>query len=430
MKLLNYTSIYFSIILIIIIPIWAGLFYYAMLDEVYDSMDDGLDNQRLLIVSEARKDSTILKKANFEEGNYSITAITAGQAKDHRDIFIDTLMYMQNEKDYEPVRMLKTVFNNGNSYYSMRVITSMVEEDDLITELTQALLLLYFGLILTIVVLNSYLLRNIWKPFYFLMNQLRSFKLKDGQPLTLSKTRIDEFNFMQKTIQRFLTKNIESYNKQKQFIENASHELQTPLAIAMNKLELLADKTSINEEQGELLGSALNSLERLKRLNQSLLLLSKIENDQFDEISEVNVNDLVRKLLDDFKEQIEFHKLDLSLKEEAVCVWLINPDLADIMLSNLIKNAVRHSKPGKTIRIIISSEQLSIENDGGTALVEQVIFQRFYKGSASTESTGLGLAIAKAVADVSHLKLEYHYLGKHVFSITPKIRRFPNSFQN
>ena len=244
MKLLNYTSIYFSIILIIIIPIWAGLFYYAMLDEVYDSMDHGLDNQRLLIVSEARKDSTVLKKANFEEGNYSIKAITAGQAKDHRDIFIDTLMYMQNEKDYEPVRMLKTVFNNGNSYYSMRVITSMVEEDDLIAELTKSLLLLYFGLILTIVVLNSYLLSNIWKPFYFLMNQLRSFKLKDGQPLTLSKTRIDEFNFMQKTIQRFLTKNIESYNKQKQFIENASHELQTPLAIAMNKLELLADKTA------------------------------------------------------------------------------------------------------------------------------------------------------------------------------------------
>jgi signal transduction histidine kinase len=430
MKLLNYTSIYFSIILIIIIPIWAGLFYYAMLDEVYDSIDDGLDNQRLLIVSEARKDSTILKKANFEEGNYSITAITAVQANDHRDIFIDTLMYMQNEKDYEPVRMLKTVFNNGNSYYSMRVITSMVEEDDLITELTRALLLLYFGLILTIVVLNSYLLRNIWKPFYFLMNQLRSFKLKDGQPLTLSKTRIDEFNFMQKTIHRFLTKNIESYNKQKQFIENASHELQTPLAIAMNKLELLADKTLINEEQGELLGSALNNLERLKRLNQSLLLLSKIENDQFDEISEVNVNDLVRKLLDDFKEQINFHQLDLSLKEETVCVWLINPDLADIMLSNLIKNAVRHSNRGKTIRIIISSKQLSIENDGGTALDEQIIFQRFYKSSTSTESTGLGLAIAKAVADVSQLKLEYHYPGKHVFTITPIMKRFPNSFQN
>ncbi|MEJ6978981.1 HAMP domain-containing sensor histidine kinase [Pedobacter sp. P351] len=399
----------------IIIPIWAGLFYVAMLDEVYDSMDDGLDNQRLLIISQAGKDSTVLNRSNFEEGNYSISVVNEAKAKNHKDIFIDTLMYMQNEKDFEPVRMLKTVFMKNNRYYHMRVITSMVEEDDLITELTHALLWLYFGLIFTIIILNNSLLRNTWRPFYLLMNQLRAFKLNDAKPLKLSKTRIDEFNIMQDTVQRFLSNNIDSYNNQKQFIENASHELQTPLAIALNKLELLAENPALNEDQAELLGSALNNLERLKRLNQSLLLLSKIENDQFDGSIEISVNALVKKLLEDFSDQVDFYNLKLVLTESGDCKWIMNPDLADILLSNLIKNAIKHSSVGDKISVIISENRLVIENDGNTPLDAKAIFQRFYKSSASTESTGLGLSIAKAVAAVSHLSLSYHYDEKHVF---------------
>ena len=420
MKLLNYTSTYFSIILMIIIPIWAGLFYYAMLDEVYDSMDDGLDNQRLLIISKAGTDSTVFDRGSFEEGNYSISPITEAKARTHKDIYIDTLMYMQNEKDYEPVRMLQTVFKKDNSYYQMRVITSMVEEDDLVTELTNALLWLYFGLVLTIIILNNSLLRNIWKPFYQLVNQLKGFKLHDAKPLKLLNTRIDEFNLMQDTVQRFLKNNIAAYTNQKQFIENASHELQTPLAIALNKLELLAENDQLNEDQGQLLNSALSNLERLKRLNQSLLLLSKIENEQFDGSTAVNINELAKKLLEDFSEQLEFYSLKLDYLENDLVTWIINPDLADILLSNLIKNAIKHTAENGYIRITIGDNQFLIENSADTGLDERVIFQRFYKGSSSSQSTGLGLAIAKAITTVSHLTLNYLYDGKHVFILKPK----------
>ena len=420
MKLLNYTSTYFSIILMIIIPIWAGLFYYAMLDEVYDSMDDGLDNQRLLIISKAGTDSTVFDRGSFEEGNYSISPITEAKARTHKDIYIDTLMYMQNEKDYEPVRMLQTVFKKDNSYYQMRVITSMVEEDDLVTELTNALLWLYFGLVLTIIILNNSLLRNIWKPFYQLVNQLKGFKLHDAKPLKLLNTRIDEFNLMQDTVQRFLKNNIAAYTNQKQFIENASHELQTPLAIALNKLELLAENDQLNEDQGQLLNSALSNLERLKRLNQSLLLLSKIENEQFDGSTAVNINELAKKLLEDFSEQLEFYSLKLDYLENDLVTWIINPDLADILLSNLIKNAIKHTAENGYIRITIDDNQFLIENSADTGLDERIIFQRFYKGSSSSQSTGLGLAIAKAITTVSHLTLNYLYDGKHVFILKPK----------
>ncbi len=419
MKLLNYTSGYFSILLMVIIPVWAGIFYFAMLDEVYDSMDDGLDNQRQLIISKASQDSTIVNHTNFEEGNYSVQPISAGLARRHTDTYIDTLMYMQNEQDFEPVRMLQTVFRKGEKYYQMRVITSMVEEDDLIMELTYALLWLYFGLILTILVLNNFLLRNIWKPFYRVIVQLQDFKLNNVQRLKPFTTNVDEFNVMQDAVQHFLENNIAVYNQQKQFIENASHELQTPLAIAINKLELLAENRILGDKDAGLLNSALNNLERLKRLNQSLLLLSKIENDQYADPKEVNINLLTKRLMEDFADQITFYELRFHLREDGEFVPKLNADLADVLLSNLIKNAIKHTAGGGLIEIIIDDNQFVIQNEGAEALDEDVIFQRFYKGSSAASSTGLGLAIAKAVAKASHLQLVYRFDKKHIFTVKP-----------
>ncbi|SKB45120.1 sensor histidine kinase [Daejeonella lutea] len=421
MKLLNYTSGYFLIVLMVIIPIWAGLFYYAMLDEVYDSMDDGLDNQRQLIISKAALDTAILTHKDFEEGNYAVMPVSPNAARKHTDLYIDTMMYMQNEKDFEPVRMLQTVFRKGEDYYQMRVITSMVEEDDLVSELGYSLMWLYFGLVATILVLNNFLLKNIWKPFYRLIRQLQTFKLTNIQQIKMSQTRVDEFNLMQNTVQLFLDNTVSVYNQQKQFIENASHELQTPLAIAINKLELLAEHNSLGDAQAELLETALDNLERLKRLNQSLLLLSKIENDQFEDVREVNVNLLINKLKDDFSDQIDFYKLVFTFSEQSQCIWRMNPDLADIMFSNLIKNAIKHTPQGGIISIKIKSSSISFENEGSAALDESLLFQRFHKISKSESSTGLGLAIAKAIAKVSLLSLNYRYEGKHIFTVTPAV---------
>src|SRR5688572_8858242 len=129
MKVLNYTTSYFAIILLILISIWASIFYYAMLDEIYDSIDDGLDNQKGLILQKIAIDPTILNKSNFEEGDYSIKEINSPIVRNSSDLYIDTMMYMQNEKDFEPVRLLKTIFQHKDKYYQMQVITSMVEED-------------------------------------------------------------------------------------------------------------------------------------------------------------------------------------------------------------------------------------------------------------------------------------------------------------
>lgn len=418
MKLLNLTSRYFAIALLILIPIWAAIFYYAMLDEIYDSIDDGLDNQKGLIVRKASADTLLLSKNNFDEGDYAIREISPAIASTVYDQYIDTMMYMENEKSEEPVRMLKTVFLQDNRYYSLMVVTSMVEEDDLIRELLYAMLWLYGGLVITIVVLNNFLLKKIWKPFQDLLVQLRSFRLDKPVQIVSTPSKVEEFTKLSDTVQKLLDRNIHIYSSQKQFTENASHELQTPLAIAITKLETLAEDNRLSEDQLSLLSAALDNLERLTRLNKSLLLLSKIDNRQFPDVQPVELNAITRKVLEDFSDQAEFNKLRINYTDTGVCVQQMNADLALIMITNLVKNAIVHNHHGGFVHVTISGTNLVVENSGSSvSLEENRIFERFHSGQVLPDSTGLGLAIVKAIADVSHTIVSYEFTGVHRITV-------------
>ena len=419
MKLLNYTSSYFSIILLIIIPVWAGLFYFAMLDEIYDSMDDGLGNQKLLVINRVAQYPALLNKRDFQEGNYAIQPISFGQAKDHKDLYSDTLMYMQNENDFEPVRMLKTVFTHQGQYYSMRLITSMVEEDDLVFSLFTALIWLYLGLVITIILLNNLLLQRIWRPFNRLIDQLGSFKLEKSKPLQHTDTKIDEFNMLNSAVDKMLKTNIETFNSQKQFIENASHELQTPLAVTFNKLERLAETGELTSQQAELLSSAIDSLIRLKRLNQSLLLLSKIDNNQYADTQTVNVNLIAHRIVEDSEDLASYKQVEIVVEANDTCLWNLHPDLANILLSNLIMNAIKYNIPGGKVWVIIDKKTLTVKNNGvDRPLNEKRIFDRFYKEQESENSTGLGLAIVKAIANHFGIAVNYRYNSEHTFKLS------------
>ena len=418
MKLLNYTSVYFSLALLIIISIWAALFYYSMLIEIYDSIDDGLDNQKGLVIQKAASDTAILQKRNFEESDYAINEIPGGSAVDFHDSYIDTMMFMQNEKSDEPVRLLKTVFLQNGKYYELQVATSMVEEDDLIKQLFFAILWLYLGLVLSIIIFNNFLLKKIWQPFYRLLKHLKKFRLDKPEPISPIKTKVDEFSMLNETVQKFVQRNIDTYTSQKHFIENASHELQTPLAISINKLESLAEDEQLNPGQLKLVASALDHLERLTRLNKSLLLLSRIENKQFAEASPVDINGLTRKIAEDFSDQLNFNDLKLNIIEEDGCVQKMNPDLAVILIINLVKNAIIHNKPGGFVTITIDNKSLVIENSGiDKALDKAKIFGRFHTDEPAPGSSGLGLAIVKAISDLYHFTTTYHYDQKHIITI-------------
>ncbi|MBB6612681.1 HAMP domain-containing histidine kinase [Pontibacter sp. Tf4] len=428
MKLLNHTISYLAAILFIVITGWSALLYYNMLDEIYDSLDDGLANYKLLILQRVEQDSTLLQHHQFGEFNYAIKPISGPGALAHTDSYTDTLMYMEYEQDLEPVRMLKTVFRHQDAYYQLRVINTMVETDDLIMDLLYSIVWLYLGLLASILVVNNFLLKKTWKPFYRLINQLRTFRLEKQEPITYEATNVEEFKALNQAVGKLIQNSTDTYVSQKQFIENASHELQTPLAISLNKLELLVEENNLNEEQLRLLSGAIQNLERMARLNRSLLLLSKIENKQFVAEETVDLNALVKQLLNDFEEQIHYKAITIHLHEEGECRLHMNPDLATVLLTNLLKNALVHNHQQGTVTITIQPQQLTVANSGKKAepLNAQHIFSRFHHDSGSPTSTGLGLPIVKAIANIYNFQVNYSYSGQHLLTIVfGRSRRVP-----
>ncbi|MGV3611860.1 MAG: sensor histidine kinase [Fluviicola sp.] len=420
MKLIQRTIVYMSVALLVALSAWAFIFYVNMIDEVLDSIDDGLDNSKLLIIHEAERDSTVLLKHSFDEGNYAIRKIPEHHAMKHYDQYKDTLMYMENEDDLEPVRLLTTVFElKENEFYELKVISSMVEEDDLIEDLFYSLLWLYLILIITILVINTLVLRSMWKPFFSYLNRLAQFKLGKNEQVQPIQSKISEFQLLNKVVTEVLESNIRSFHNQKQLIENASHELQTPLAIALNKLQLLADNESLTEEAVKEVFQTIETLERLTRLNKSLLLLSKIENKQFLNEESVDLNTLIQSVIEDFRDQIAFKELELEFVVQNTLRVTMNPELARILITNLLKNAIRHnSKKGK-IEILLSGSGLQISNTGSAnPLDKDKLFKRFHKESEDKSSTGLGLAIVKSIVDLSGDQISYNYgLGIHQFTV-------------
>lgn len=419
MKLLNYTGIYFVGILMLIISIWAVIFYFIMLDEIYDSIDDGLDNQKGLVIQKAATDTATLYKNNFDETDYAIHEISPALAVDYQDTYIDTMMYMQNEQSDEPVRLLKTVFLQNGKYYQLQVATSMVEEDDLIKQLFYSLIWLYLSLIVVVIVLNNFLLKKIWRPFYHLLGQLKKFRLDKKQLVKTTATNVDEFGLLNDTVTEMLQRNIDTYNSQKAFIENAAHELQTPLAISINKLEMLTEKHSLPQEQLTIVADVMDNLERLARLNKSLLLISKIENRQFAEETPVDFNALIKQTIADFSDLADYHTIKINLSEQGIFTRTMNADLAAIFVLNLLKNALLHNEANGFVNIRIQSSKWTIENSGNKqALDSQKIFDRFHSGQPSASSSGLGLSIVKTIADLYGLKINYQFNGYHKMEIS------------
>lgn len=424
MKLLNKSLIYLSVSLFFLIGLWSAFFYFNMLNEIKESVDEGLDNYKRQIIFSVQKDTNILSKSNFDEGFFAIREIPQTEALLIKDTYIDTLMLMQDADDeapeQEPVRLLTTAFETNGKFYELEIINSMVEEDDLVEELLHEAVGLYLFLITTIILINNFVLKRLWQPFYSLLDQLKRYRI--GEKFPKVKTNTQEFNDLQKAVNTLLKRNIETYEQQKQFIANASHELQTPLAIATNKLELLVEKGDLQNEQAQNIAEVMDIFERLVRLNKSLLLLTKIENKQFLDNTNVSLNEVVKQSLSDLEGIAEFRGIKTSIYETAELTARMDISLANVVVSNLLRNALFHNVKNGIVDVEIFAKGIRISNTGFKSPInEQQLFSRFHKSENSVNGTGLGLAIAKAVCDLYGFKISYRFeLNLHSFEVRVK----------
>ena len=325
----NYTLKYLATALLIVIAAWTSLFYALMLEELYDNTDDGLKDQKIQIIRKAYEDDAVLKQNQFDLNQYRITPVSA---KDYleTDSFRNENFFMEYDEEMEPYRVLETFFidKNGN-HHKLEIRTATVEEDDFIESLLIALVVLYIFIVASILIINNISLKKIWKPFYSTLNYLSDYEFGQSKKLMTSKTRITEFKLLDSEINKMISRNEKSVYQQKQFIENASHELQTPIAVALNQIDVLLESDDLTQINYQEISQIRDTLKRMSTLNQSLLMLSKIENQQFKDKEEVVFNDVVKTMISDFSSILEFKSIELDLIENGEFKTIINKDLAD-----------------------------------------------------------------------------------------------------
>lgn len=423
MKLLNKSILHLMSWLLLIVSVWSVVFYFSMLDEIRDSVDEELENYKRQIVFKAEKDFSILQQKTFDEGFFSVNKISKEKALHFKDTYHDTEIYAQDADDeapeLEPVRILTTIFEQNGNFYELKIFNNMVEEDDLVKELLWDAVGLYIILIFSILIINNFVLQRLWKPFYKLLTDLKNYRLGISKTFPNVKTETKEFMDLQDALNTLLQYSEKSYEQQKEFIGNASHELQTPLAIAIGKLELLIEKENFTDNQAEKIAEIMAIIERLVRLNKSLLLLTKIENRQFFDNQKINVNDLAQKSIDDLQEIADFKEVSIHYSEKNELFAAADSALINIIISNLLRNAIFHNVKLGTVEVSIEANTLTVTNSGiNNALDSKKIFTRFQKSEQNSSGSGLGLAIVKAIADLYDFSVSYEFKNeKHQFSV-------------
>ncbi|WP_308992187.1 HAMP domain-containing sensor histidine kinase [Mariniflexile litorale] len=422
MKLINHTLWILSVIIFTTVGLWAFLFYSQLLSQVKSTIDEGLTNHKIAIIDNLKDDNNIVEQLDFLDKSYIIKNVSEDYALEVRDSYKDTLIFSSlKHRNYE-ARLLTTAFiSSDGRYFEMKVLSHELNKGKLIKKIITSLLWLFLFLFISAVLVNRFVLKKTWKPFYKLLEYLNDFRLDKYNSQELSKTNIKEFTLLNESVQKLLNTNVDIFNSQKQFIENASHELQTPLAIGINKLELLTEDPDLSAEQIKKIGNIIESFQRLSGLNKSLLLLSKIENKQFISTETLNFDKIISRIIEDFSDYAEFQKIKITYLKEDEWEFSMNKNLADMLVMNLIKNAIIHNQKEGDIIIHLTSTSFSIENSSNLPQIQaNKLFTRFNKNSNNNNSTGLGLAIIKAIVDISDLSIIYSYNNKHVFTVKRK----------
>jgi two-component system, OmpR family, sensor kinase len=322
----------------------------------------------------------------------------------------DTSIFDVNENEDLSFRQISSVDQIKGQTYRITVRDTLIEKGDMFLIIGVIIGVIFILLTIILYFINRKLSLVIWKPFYNILNDLRKFSHTNPDFKLSSAGEIDEFIELNQTMENLTSRIISDYMSLKHFTEDASHEMQSPLAVIQSKLETLIQYPDLKSDQTELIKSAYVSVQRISKLTQTLLLLTKIVNDQFPEKSWVNMSELVEEKTDLFEDLINDKLLTLKKEIDPECYVQTNLFLAESMVINIIGNAAKHCTNTGNICIELKSTHLKISNSGiPLSVPSSKLFERFFKINPSSESPGLGLSIVKEICDLNKWKITYFF---------------------
>lgn len=418
MKLITRITLRLSIVLLPIMLIWGTVFYISMVKEINDETDDSLEDYAEQLIRRTLAGKGLPQPGINSNNVYSIEPLPDSAHYETTVSFCDRRIYIYEKEETEPAREMTMIFTDKeNRAYKLVVSTPTFEREDLLRAVFIHIVILYMLLMITILVATTLIFHYSMRPLYALLRWLDNYRPGSGTKDLPMEKNIVEFKKLTEAA-RHTIERAESYmERQKQFIGNASHELQTPLAILGTRIEWMIDNTELSEEQFTELSKMRQSLQRMSRLNRTLLLLSKIENNQFPDRSDIDLVEIINNEIGIYSEIYGDSGIRCNTEMPQHFVVNMNESLATTMITNLIKNAFLHTGENGTVDISIRKRQLVIANNGSEALDSTRLFDRFYT-SGKKGSTGLGLALVKSIANSYNFEIEYSFKGnRHCFIV-------------
>jgi signal transduction histidine kinase len=402
---------------VIVFLLSAIAFYFLLRFIVLNQVDEDLKIEQREIETYTNKYTRLPEIITVRDQYITYTKTEKAGGK---RIFYSLLMKEATDKEAEVFRQLLFYINVRGQWYQITVSKSLEGTDNLIESIVTIAIITILVILIISLVINRLLLQKLWQPFYETLSVIRSFQLGKNRRLIFPATNIEEFTIMNETLSLTTAKAYEDYQYLKEFTENASHELQTPLAIIRSKMDVLIQHENLSELQSKTVQGVYEAIERLSRLNQGLLLLTKIENGQYQDKTGIRIGAKVKEKIQQFEEMIASKNIKLNLALNDTVDLYINASLLDILLNNLFSNAVKYNIQNGMLEIITGNGVFEISNSAAfTALDDSKLFRRFAKSGYTGEGIGLGLAIVHQATEASGFSIRYNYDNQlHHFILT------------
>ncbi|MBK0368525.1 sensor histidine kinase [Flavobacterium agrisoli] len=416
-KLLRKTTNSFLTYAVIILLIAAPVFYYiSQWLYVYET-DEVLLFHKGAFVNEIHSHYTAQDIAAWNKYNQNVTIVPdMGVTKDS---IIGEMLFEAVANEKEPFRILYAPVDINGKRYTYIEKRNLVEMEGMVFSIAIMFLCIIIILLTGIIWISKKSAAQIWKPFYNTLHQIQNFEIDKNNPPQFIATDIDEFQRLNKSLERLIEKNTAIYKSQREFVENAAHELQTPLALFQTKIDTL-QQLDLTREQSKLIGALNKDVSRLNRLNKNLLLLSKMDNEIYLEQENIVLNNFIEKHLDFFTEQAQTKNIQINTFFKNELSLVANAALVEVLLNNLFLNAIRHNEKNGSISICIEDNILQFRNTGSdVTILKEDVFNRFSKANPSSKGSGLGLAIIKKICEINKWQIQYRFMDKeHIFEVS------------
>ncbi|MEG1649982.1 MAG: GHKL domain-containing protein, partial [Rikenellaceae bacterium] len=407
----------FTLIVVVLLGCVSQFYIYRY--AIHRTTDDVLCEYRIDIEEFVEQTGSLLPFTGIEwQHSYLRTAVVpiSNDKIKVSEMIYDSLIYNRHEDQFIVYRVLNFPIKSESKNYIVTLVLPTLEHDDMVTAVvisSSVLLLLFF---MTLFLSRRYIDR-LTRPLYKLLDSMRSYDARKHNRVELAISDIDEFNELNDVLYSMMMKIENDYKSLKEMAENTSHELQTPLTILRMKLEQLQQSCVESEENMQAIVAMQNVLHRMARFNTSLLLITRISNDSFNERESVSINEMIDNFISLHDEILEAMSLAVVKHTRGVFVVQLHRMLAQVLIDNVLSNTLKYSKKGSSIVIDIDEKSLIVTNTYSNKIPKGDLFVRYNRSRDYENSTGLGMPIIREICIKNGLEVTVEHTDA-LFSLT------------